>query len=123
MVYNFSQRFIWGVIMQSPPQQYLYRDVPYHPPEADRLADKILEKIRQLTAEKDKVESSARYLDSNWEGHRKEAFVSEVDPHKRKIIAQLENLKKQEKIFRTIKVTRREQYVNPEWEAYQRGRR
>jgi len=109
--------------MQPPPQQYLYRDVQFHPPEADHLADKILDKIRQLTAEKDKVESSAKYLDSNWEGHRKEVFVSEVDPHKRKIIEQLESLIKQEKFFRTIKVTRREQYVNPEWETYQRGRR
>jgi uncharacterized protein YukE len=109
--------------MTSPPPQYLYRDVQYHPPEADRLADRILEKIRQLTVEKDKVKSSANYLDSNWEGRRKNAFVSEVDPNKRKLVEQLERLTKQEKFFRTVKVTRREQYVNPEWEAYQRGRR
>jgi uncharacterized protein YukE len=109
--------------MTSPPPQYLYRDVQFHPPEADRLADRILEKIRHLTMEKDKVGSSANYLDNNWEGNRKQAFISEVDPHKRNIITRLENLIKQEKFFRTIRVNRREQYVNPDWEAYQRGRR
>jgi uncharacterized protein YukE len=109
--------------MQSPPPQYLYRTVLYHPSEADRLANLIFKKINQLTTEKDKVESSAKYLDFNWEGHRKESFFSEIDPHKRKINAQLENLIKQEKFFRTIKVTRQEQDVNPEWEAYQRSGR
>jgi hypothetical protein len=109
--------------MTSLPPQYLYHDVQFHPPEADRLADKILEKIRQLTAEKEKVESSSNYLDFNWEGHRKEAFVSDVDPHRRKIISQLDNLIHQERFFRTIRVTRREQYLNPDWEAHQRGKR
>jgi len=109
--------------MTSSPPQYLYRDVQFHPPEADRLADRILEKIRHVTVEKDQVNTSANYLDSNWEGHRKEAFVSEADPQKRKMIDQLEHLRKQEQFFRTIRVTRREQYVNPEWEAFQRGRR
>jgi uncharacterized protein YukE len=103
--------------MQPPPQQFLYRDDQIHPPEADRLADKILEHIRQLNAEKEKVETSARHLDSTWEGHRKETFVSDFDPHRRKIITQIENLMKQEKFFRSIQVTRREQYLNPAWEA------
>jgi hypothetical protein len=107
--------------MQTPPQQYLYREVLFHPPEADRLAEEIFNRIRQLTAEKEKVESSYKFLDFNWEGHRKEAFFSEVDPHKSKIVAQIEHLIKQENFFRSIKVTRREQYVNPEWEAYQRS--
>ncbi len=106
--------------MQPSPQQYLYRDVQIHPPEADRLADKIAERIRLLSVEKDKLESSARYLDSTWEGHRKEAFISDIDPHRRKIVAQIENLMKQEKFFRSIKVTRREQYLNPAWEASQK---
>jgi hypothetical protein len=108
--------------MQSPPQQYLYRDVPCHPPEANHLADRILVKIQELTLEKDKIESSVKYLDFNWEGHQKEVFLSEVDPYRRNILAQLENLRKQEKFFRTIKVTRKEQYINPEWEAYQRNK-
>ncbi len=109
--------------MTSPPPQYLFRDVQFHPPEADRLADRILEKIRHLTMEKDTVGSSANYLDNNWEGNSKQAFLSEVDPHKRNLITRLENLIKQEKFFRSIRVNRREQYVNPDWEAYQRGRR
>jgi hypothetical protein len=109
--------------MQSSPQQYLYREVPYHPPEADRLADLLLNKLRLLIIEKDKVESSANYLDNSWEGHRKQSFISEVDPHKRKLSEQLKFLRDQEQFFRTIKVNRREQYVNPEWEAYQRSRR
>jgi uncharacterized protein YukE len=109
--------------MTSAPPQYLYRDVQYHPPEADRLVDRIVEKIRQLTIEKDKVNTSANYLDSNWEGRRKNAFVSDVDPNKRKLVEYLEKLTAQEKFFRTLKVNRRDKYVNPEWEAYQRGRR
>jgi hypothetical protein len=109
--------------MTSSPPQYLYRDVQFHPPEADRLADRILEKIRQLTMEKEKAESSANYLDINWEGHRKQSFISEVDPHKRKLSEQLKLLRDQEQYFRTIRVTRREQYLNPAWEAHQRGRR
>jgi hypothetical protein len=112
-----------GATMQSPPPQYLYRTVLFHPPESDRLADRIHAQISQLTAEKDKVESSAKYLDFSWEGHRKEAFFSESTPHKMKIAVQLENLIKQENIFRTIKVTRQEQYVNPEWESFQTGKR
>jgi hypothetical protein len=109
--------------MSTPPPQYLYRDVQFHPPEADRLADKILEKIRQLEGEQKKVDSSINYLDFNWEGHRKDSFITEVDPHKRAIATTLENLIKQEKFFRTIKVTRREQYINPDWENYQRRTR
>ncbi len=109
--------------MTSSPPQYLYRDVQYHPPEADRLADRILEKIRRLTMEKDKVETSTNYLDNNWEGHRKQTVISEVDPNRRKVIAHIEHLTRQEKFFRTLRVNRREQYVNPDWEAYQRGRR
>jgi hypothetical protein len=109
--------------MASIPPQYLYRDVLFHPPEANHLADKIADKIRQLTSEKEKVESSSKYLDFNWEGHRKEAFISDADPHRRKFFTQIENLIKQEKFFREIKVTRHEQYVNPAWEAYQSGRR
>jgi hypothetical protein len=109
--------------MNSSPPQYLYRDVHYHPPEADRLADRMLEKIRQLTLARDKVDSSARFLDFNWEGHKKTVFISEADPNRRTIIVQIENLTKHERFFRTINVTRREQYVNPDWEAYQRERR
>src|SRR4030042_2829232 len=99
--------------MTSAPPQYLYRDVQYHPPEADRLADRILEKIRHITVEKDKVETSTNYLENTWEGNRKQAFVSAADPNRRKSIAPLETLITQEKFFRTIRVHRREQYVNP----------
>jgi hypothetical protein len=111
-----------GELMATLPPQYLYRDVQFHPPEADRLADMIRDRIRLLTGEKEKVDTSANYLDFNWEGHRKERFFSEVDPSKRKFAEQLENYRKQEQFFRTIKVTRREQYTNPAWEAAQRGR-
>jgi hypothetical protein len=108
--------------MKSPPPQYLYRDVVFHPPEADRLADKIAEKIRQLTNGKETVLNSVNNLDFNWEGHKKEQFTTDVDPHKRKFTDHLENLIRQEKFLRALKVTRRESYPNPAWEAYQRGK-
>lgn len=109
--------------MKSSPPQYLYRDVLYHPPEADCLAEKILDTIRLLPDKHAKVDTSAKYLDSHWEGHQREKFASEADPHKRKFLEQLDYLKRQEKYFRSLEVSRREQYVNPEWEAYQRCKR
>ncbi|MBN1439785.1 MAG: hypothetical protein JW929_10280 [Anaerolineales bacterium] len=87
------------------------------------MADKLLEKIRFLTAEKEKVESSSRFLDFNWEGRKKEGFMHETNPHGKKIIDQIESYRAQERLFRSIKVNRREQYLNPEWESYQRGNR
>jgi flagellar biosynthesis/type III secretory pathway chaperone len=108
--------------MTTPPSQYLYRDVLFHPPEADHLADKILQKIRELTSQKETLLASVNYLDFNWEGQRKDKFIADVDPHKRNLLDQLENLIQQEKFFRAIHVTKREPYVNPDWETYMRSR-
>jgi uncharacterized protein YukE len=109
--------------MTTPPPQYIWREVQFHPPEADRLADKIHEKIRQMTDELTRTNSALNPLRNNWEGHRKEAFVSQVDPHPRKLGEQIEHLRQQERTFRQIRVTRREQVPNPDYDAYQRGRR
>jgi len=107
--------------MKSPPPQYLYRDVLFHPPEADRLADKLAEVIRQVGAEQTGIDSSMSFLKFNWEGCRKENFLSEAAPHQNKIALEIEHLRKQESFFRKIRVTRRESYINPEWETYQKG--
>jgi hypothetical protein len=109
--------------MQQQPPQYLYRDVLFHPPEADRMADRIREKINQLTMEKAQVETTTRELDFTWEGNRKTAWIADAAPHKGKADESVEYLVQQENNFRNLKVTRREQYLNPDWEAYQRGKR
>jgi uncharacterized protein YukE len=106
--------------MQPPPPQYLYRDVSFHPPEADRLAEKIAEKIRHIGLEKIQIDSSINALDSNWEGRQKDGFLSAVAPHRKKTAAQIEYLQQQELFFRNLKVIRREPYLNPDWEAYQK---
>jgi hypothetical protein len=110
---------ILGGSMKPPPPQYLYRDVPFHPPEADRLADTLAAVIRRISGEKSAVDSSNNSLNFNWEGRRKEDFVSEAAPHANKIASEIEYLRTQEAFFRTIRVTRREPYLNPEWEAFQ----
>jgi hypothetical protein len=57
-------------------------------------------------------------LKSDWEGHQKEMFISAVNPPQQKTATLLEYLRRQEQIFRTLRVTRQEEYSNPAWEAY-----
>jgi len=105
------------------PPQFLYRDVQFHPPEADRVAEKIAELIRKFTSEKSNVDGSVVSLNSDWEGHQKEMFVSDVNPHQKKGESTLDYLKRQESYFRNLRVTKREAYTNPAWESYTQGKR
>jgi uncharacterized protein YukE len=100
------------------PTQFLYRDVSIHPPEADRLADRIAEVIRKFTSENSTVNSHVNNLQSEWEGHHQEMFLSEVNSHQKQSANLLEELRRREQYFRTLSVTRREEYTNPAWEAY-----
>jgi hypothetical protein len=108
--------------MAAPPQ-FLYRDVSVHPPEADRLADKIAEFIRKLMSEQSKVGRSLMEMDPEWEGHQKATFFSGVNPQQKKGDCVIEYLKRQESVFRNLRVTVREAYTNPAWEAYGKGQR
>jgi hypothetical protein len=72
-----------------PPQQYINRDVQFHPPEAFRLADKIVKKIRHGNAEQTKIDSSVNYLDFHWEECRKECFISKANLHLKKIAMEI----------------------------------
>jgi uncharacterized protein YukE len=112
----------FGGIMAAPPQ-FLYRDVLFHPPEADRLADRIAENIRKLIGEQSTIDSHINNLRSDWEGHQEEMFISDFNPHQKKSANLLEELRRQEQHFRSLQVTRREEYTNPAWEEYQRGKR
>ena len=78
--------------MAAPPQ-FLYRDVSVHPPEADRLADKIAEFIRKLMSEQSKVGRSLMEMDPEWEGHQKATFFSGVNPQQKKGGCVIEYLK------------------------------
>jgi hypothetical protein len=104
------------------PSQFLYRDVSFHPPEADRLADKIADSIRKLTSGESKVDTSVHNMSLEWEGHHKEMFISDANPHQKKGGASIEYLKRQETFFRNLRVTRQEAYTNPAWEAYTKGK-
>jgi uncharacterized protein YukE len=107
--------------MNSPPPKFKYREVSFHPPEADRLADKLAQVIQQVRARYEGFDSSLNFLKFNWEGSRKEHFLSEAEPHSRNIALGIEYLLSQEDYFRNITVTRMEAYINPEWAAYQQG--
>jgi hypothetical protein len=107
--------------MNSPPLKFKYREVSFHPPEADRLADKLAQVIRLLRARREGFDSSLNFINSDWEGTRKENFLSEAEPHSRSIALGIEYLLSQEEYFRNITLTRREACINPEWVAYQRG--
>jgi hypothetical protein len=106
-----------GGKMASPPQ-FLYRDVSFHPPEADRLAEKIAEHIRNMRSEQSHIDTHVSNLNSDWEGHHKEIFLSDVNPHQKKGSNSIEQLRKQEQYFRHLMITRREAYTNPAWDAY-----
>jgi hypothetical protein len=111
-----------GGNMAAPPQ-FLTREVSIHPPEADRLADRIAEIIRKLIAEQTTVDSHINNLRSDWEGHHEEMWISDINPHQKKSANLVEEMRRQEKHFRTLMVTKREEYTNPAWEAYQKGKR
>jgi uncharacterized protein YukE len=113
--------FIGGK-MTDPPQ-FLYRDVSFHPPEADRLADKIAEYIRKLMSEKSSIDTRVNNLNSDWEGYQKEIFISGVNPHQKKTIDLIEYLGRQKQFFHNLRVTRREAYTNPAWEACEKTKR
>ena len=104
------------------PPQFLYRDVSFHPPEADRLAEKIADSIRKLTSGESKVDTSVNTMSLEWEGHHKEMFISDANPHQKKGATSIEYLKRQENFFRNLRVTRREAYTNSAWETYTKGK-
>lgn len=108
--------------MATPPQ-FLYREVLFHPPEADRLAENIAAMIRQLITEQSTVNSHVNNLRSDWEGHQKEMFISDFKPHKNKSAGFIDELRRREQFFRSLKVTRQEAYTNPAWEAYEKTKR
>lgn len=104
------------------PPQFLYRDVSFHPSEADRLADKIADSIRKLTSGESKIDTSIHTMSLEWEGHHKEMFIFDANPHQKKGVTSIENLRRQETFFRNLRVTRQEAYTNPTWEAYTKGK-
>ena len=104
------------------PPQFLYRDVSFDPPEADRLADKIADSIQKLTSGESKVDTSVHNMSLEWEGHHKEMFISDANPHQKKGGTSIEYLKRQETFFRNLRVTRQEAYTNPAWEANTKGK-
>jgi uncharacterized protein YukE len=108
--------------MAAPPQ-ILYREVIFHPSEADRIAEKISDLIRKFQAEKGNFDDLIRNLDINWEGHQKEKFISTITPYHRKGNNLLEYLQRQLTFYKNLQVTRRESYTNPAWEVYQRGKK
>jgi hypothetical protein len=104
------------------PPQILYRAVSFHPPEADRLADKIADSIRKLTSGESKVDTSLHTMSLEWEGVQKEMFISDANPHQKKGVTSVEILRRQEIFFRNLRVTRQEAYTNPAWKTYTKGK-
>jgi len=66
--------------------------------------------------------TSVNTLSLEWEGHHKEMFISDANPHQKKGVTSIEYLKRQENFFRNLRVNRREAYTNPAWETYTKGK-
>jgi hypothetical protein len=109
-----------GVICM-PPEKFLQRTVTVHPPEADSIADNIHSLIEKLTSEYLTLKSDFEKGTYDWFGQRKEKFFDQAQPRIPKLATFVEYLRSRERYYRSMTVEKTEQYVNPEWEEYQRS--
>lgn len=103
-----------------PPEKYFIRKVTIHPPEADSIADGIHGFLTKLTDEYLTLKSEFEKGTSDWFGHRKEKFVEQAQPRIPKLATFVEYLRSHERYYRSMTVEKTEQYLNPEWEEYQK---
>jgi hypothetical protein len=106
-----------------PPEKYFIRKVTIHPPEADSIADNIHAFLQKLTGEYLALKSDFEKGTSDWFGHRKEKFVDQAQPRIPKLATYVEYLRSRERYYRSMTVEKTEQYLNPEWEEYQKSKR
>jgi hypothetical protein len=103
------------------PEKFLTRKVPFHPPEADAIADSIHAFLEKLTSEYLILQSDFKQGTSDWIGLRKEKFVAESEPRIPKLASFVEYLRSRERCYRVMQIEKDEQYPNPAYEAYMRS--
>jgi hypothetical protein len=106
-----------------PPEKYLIRKVTIHPPEADAVAEIINAFLQKLTGEYLPLKSDFEKVISDWYGHRKDKFVDQAQQRIPKLASFVEYLRSRERYYRTMTVEKTEQFLNPEWEAFQKSKR
>jgi hypothetical protein len=103
--------------MPAPPQ-YLYRQIYFHPREADVIAGGIRDLILRLTTEHADLDSSFIQRSYGWLGHQKDRFWEEARPRIRELAEFIDFLKTREAYYRNLTVSDWEQYENPAWAEY-----
>ena len=103
--------------MPAPPQ-FLYRQVYFHPREADAVAEAVHELILRLMAEHANLDTSFIQRTYGWLGHQKDRFWEEARPRIQKLAEFIEFLKTREAYYRNQTVSDWERYENPAWAEY-----
>jgi hypothetical protein len=94
-------------------RQPIYKQVTFHPPEADRIAEDIHRLILTLAAEHGKLDTASINVCYGWLGHQSDRFFSETRPKVKKLADFVEFLKTREKFYRDINVTKWVEVENP----------
>ena len=105
------------------PEKYLQRTVTIHPPEGDTIAENIHAFLEKLTGEYLTLKTDFEKGTSDWLGHQKNKFVDQAQPRIPKLATFVEYLRSRERYYRSMTVEKTEQYLNPEWEEYQKTKR
>ncbi len=95
------------------PRQPIYKQVTFHPPEADRIAEDIHRLIQTLTTEHGKLDTASINVCYGWLGHQSDRFFSEARPKIKKLADFVEFLRTREKFYRDINVTKWVEVENP----------
>jgi hypothetical protein len=94
-------------------KQPIYRQVTFHPHEADRIAEDINRLIQTLTTEYNQLDTSSINVCYNWLGHQKDVFFEETRPKVKKLASFLEYLRSRETYYKNILVTKWEEVEQP----------
>ncbi|MBN1437847.1 MAG: hypothetical protein JW929_00425 [Anaerolineales bacterium] len=62
----------------------VYRQVTFHPHEADRIAEDITRLIQTLTTEHSQLDTASINVCYDWLGHQKDVFFEETRPKVKK---------------------------------------
>jgi hypothetical protein len=102
------------------PEQFLYRQVQVHPPEADWVADRIRGLVQKLTAEHSGLDTISINVCYDWRGSQKDRFFDQTRPKVKKLGEYIDYLRTRESFYRQFMVWKWESYTNPAWEEYMR---
>jgi hypothetical protein len=103
--YTVFQFISWGYTVTTK-RQPIYKQVAFHPPEADRIAEDIHRLLLTLTSEYHQLDTASTNVCYGWLGHQSDKFFSQTRPKVRKLADFVEFLRTREKFYREINVTK-----------------